>query len=236
MANDSHKTSIPKTGLHNSSLQKAELAKYQCRLMQNHWFASLPAGLKELMLQQAEWRQLQAGEILFYRGDRSDGVYAVLEGAMNIGSMDEQGRETLLLIAEPVVWFGEICLVDDLPRTHHAVAACPTVLLKIDQHRLRNSLNQQPEYWRYIALLLSQKLRLTLQSVEALAIFPASQRLAQRLLHMAEGYGHREIRQSQLKISQERLALMLSLSRQTTNSLLKAFEEKQLIRLGFWHD
>lgn len=207
--------------------------KYQHRLEQSYWFSGLPAALKVLIVQHAKWITLVNGEVLFRRGDASDGLYAVLDGAISIGGVDQQGKEAVLVVAEPVIWFGEICLVDDLPRTHDAVAIAPTVLLKLDQQSFRTALNQQPEYWRYIALLLSQKLRLVLQDVEAFTLYPATQRLAQRLIHIAEGYGHRDIRQSHIKVSQERLALMLSLSRQTINSFLKIFEEKGIIRVGF---
>lgn len=209
------------------------IEQYQHLLHDSHWFAALPRGLQQSMIQHAKCVRLAAGEFLFRRGDCSDGVYAVLQGAVNVGVVDEQGKEALLVIAEPVMWFGEICLVDDLPRTHDAVAALPTVLFKLDQQLFRNLLNQQPEYWRYIALLLSQKLRLVLQDVESFSLFPAYKRLAQRLLQITEGYGHRDVRQPCIKLSQERLALMLSLSRQTTNSLLKGLEEQGIIRLGF---
>ncbi len=209
------------------------IEKYTQILRDSHWFAGLPAALQESIVQHAQWVRLSAGQFLFRRGDASDGVYAVLEGAVNVGVVDEQGKEALLVIAEPVMWFGEICLVDDLPRTHDAVAALPTILLKLDQQVFRGLLNQQPEYWRYIALLLSQKLRLVLQDVESFTLFPAAKRLAQRLMQITEGYGHRDVRQPIIRLSQERLALLLSLSRQTTNSLLKGFEEQGIIRLGF---
>lgn len=209
------------------------IKKYQQVLHDSHWFAALPPALQDAIVLHAQWVHLAAGEFLFRRGDNSDGLYAVLEGAVNVGVVDEQGKEALLVIAEPVMWFGEICLVDDLPRTHDAVAALPTILLKLDQQVFRGILKQQPEYWRYIALLLSQKLRLVLQDVESFTLYPAARRLAQRLMQITEGYGHRDVRHPIIKLSQERLALLLSLSRQTTNSLLKGFEEQGIIRLGF---
>lgn len=210
-----------------------DIEKYKNRLDESHWFSGLPEGLKSSVISHAKCLTLNSGEFLFRRGDASDGLYAVIDGAINVGVVDPHGKEALLVVAEPVMWFGEICLVDDLPRTHDAVAALSTTLLKLDQHVFREILNKQPEYWRYIALLLSQKLRLVLLDVEAFTLFPAAQRLAQRLIHIAGGYGNRGIPQPRIKISQERLALMLALSRQTTNHLLKAFEEKGVIRVGF---
>ena len=48
-----------------------------------------------------------------------------------------------------------------------------------------------------------------------------------------EGYGGISVGQSKIKLSQERLALMLSLSRQTTNRLLKLLETQGIVHLRF---
>ena len=70
--------------------------------------------------------------------------------------------------------------------------------------------------------------------MEDLALLPAPQRLARRLVMMAEGYGQWTA-EGQLRrvigISQEQLSLMLAISRQTTNQILKDLEARQLVRV-----
>ena len=70
--------------------------------------------------------------------------------------------------------------------------------------------------------------------MEELALLPAPQRLARRLVMMAEGYGQwtAEGRSRRvLSISQEQLSLMLAISRQTTNQILKDLESRHLVRV-----
>jgi CRP-like cAMP-binding protein len=51
-------------------------------------------------------------------------------------------------------------------------------------------------------------------------------RLARCLIHLLDGYGQRKAEPSaSLRVSQERLGMMLSLSRQTVNELLRQMEE-----------
>ena len=95
------------------------------------------------------------------------------------------------------------------------------------------SLSSALVVWRDMALLMSQKLRLTFINIEQLSLMPASVRVAHRLLMIAEGYGDIEQVRQVLQLPQEDLAAMLSLSRQTTNALLKDLQGQGIVRLGY---
>ncbi|WP_148053311.1 Crp/Fnr family transcriptional regulator, partial [Pseudomonas frederiksbergensis] len=98
-------------------------------------------------------------------------------------------KEALLSLVEPPHWFGEICLFDGQPRTHDAFGAGQRNLLHIPQNALLKLLDDQPLSWRQLALLMSQKLRLTFINPEQLSLMPAPARLTHRLLMIAEGSG-----------------------------------------------
>ena len=155
----------------------------------------------------------------------------MLAGSLTIGAVDPQGKEALLTVAEPVTWFGEIALFDGRPRTHDAIALDDTLLLHVPQAALLAILDTTPQYWRQFALLMAQKLRLSFLTVESMSVMPAAQRLAARLLMIAEGYGGISAGRTHIRLSQETLASMLSLTRQTTNQLLKALQADGVVRL-----
>ena len=207
--------------------------KWRTRLASGHWFSHLPEPFQHSLLAQARQRQLAAGQTLFKRGDPPCGLYAVLDGALRISAVNEHGKEALLSLVESPFWLGEICLFDGLPRTHDACAVGPCTLLQVPQQALLNILNESPQYWRDLALLMSQKLRLSFINIEQLSLMPASVRLAHRLLMIVEGYGEAEYSKSVLQLPQEDLAAMLSLSRQTTNALLKDLQAQGIVRLGY---
>jgi CRP-like cAMP-binding protein len=203
------------------------------RLMTGQWFSHLPASFQDSLLSAARERRLAVGQRLFQRGDAPCGLYAVLEGSVRIGAVSEQGKEALLSLIEAPHWFGEICLFDGQPRTHDAYAVGPCVLLNIPQATLLNLLDENPLYWRHLALLMSQKLRLTFINLEQLSVLPAPARLAHRLLMIAEGYGELNPPRRILQLPQEQLAAMLSLSRQTTNQILKDLQGQGIIGLSY---
>ncbi|MBV4554019.1 Crp/Fnr family transcriptional regulator [Pseudomonas sp. SWRI102] len=206
---------------------------WHTHLLTGHWYSHLPAELQNSLLGMARERHLSPGQRLFKRGDPPCGLYAVLEGAVRIGAVSEQGKEALLSVVESPHWFGEICLFDGQARTHDAVGVGPCTLLHLPQTALLAFLQEQPVHWRHLALLMSHKLRLTFINLEHLSVMPAAARLAHRLLLIAEGYGEIESARRVLQLPQEQLASMLSLSRQTTNQILKDLQGQGILHLGY---
>lgn len=201
-------------------------------LLSGHWFSQLPAALQDALLERASVHTLAAGQRLFSRGAPPCGLYAVISGAVRVGAVSREGKEALLTLVEAPYWFGEISLFDGQPRTHDAFAEGPTQVLQIGQTVLLALLEREPAYWRHMALLMSQKLRLAFIALEEMSLLPAAPRLARRLLMMAEGYGESGPRRV-IHLAQEQLALMLALSRQTTNQILKDLESRGALRLTY---
>jgi CRP-like cAMP-binding protein len=210
---------------------------YLPMLRSGRWFSALPADFAAQLLALAQPRTLEAGEALFLRGDPPCGLYAVVRGAISIsgiGGQRDQARAALLTLLEPPAWFGEIAVFDGAARTHDAHATEPTTLLQVPHDRLLAWLRAHPRHWHGLALLLTDKLRTAFVAMEELALLPAHQRLARRLVLMAEGYGQwsdgarsRRV----LEVSQEQLALMLAISRQTTNQILQDLQSRGLLRV-----
>jgi len=205
---------------------------YRSLLEHGQWFSHLSPALRDTLLGEARLLRLEPGQRLFRRGDPPCGLYAVLEGMMRVGAVGRDGKEALLTLVEPPYWFGEISLFDGQPRTHDAYAEGPTLLLQVPQAALLALLAREPAHWRDFALLMSQKLRLAFIALEEMSLLPAAPRLARRLLMMAEGYGETGPRRV-LHLAQEQLALMLGLSRQTTNQILKELQARGALRLTY---
>lgn len=107
------------------------------------------------------------------------------------------------------------------------------MLLHVPEATLTELLDARPAYWREFGRLLTQKLRTTFLILEEAALLPAAGRLTRRLVTIAEGYGEWTASSRRvINVPQEQLALMLSLSRQTVNQILKQLEEQGVIRLA----
>ncbi|WP_281662779.1 Crp/Fnr family transcriptional regulator [Paraburkholderia fungorum] len=213
-----------------ASFSSNELAALLAR---SAWFRSAPAAMQAQLIQAGRIVRLAAGERLFTRGDSDDGLYCVLDGLMRIGAASSAGKEALLAVIEPVNWFGEIALFDNRPRTHDAYAERDAELFHVPRAALAALLERAPEYWHAFGLLLTQKLRLAFDAIEEAALLPAAPRVARRLLLMAGGYGEPGAIRRVLKVPQEDLAMMLALSRQTINQVLKQFETQGALKLRY---
>jgi CRP-like cAMP-binding protein len=203
------------------------------RLGRSAWFRSAPAMMQAELIEAGRVVRLVAGQRLFTRGDADDGLYCVLDGLMRIGAASATGKEALLAVIEPVNWFGEIALFDNRPRTHDAYAERDSELFHAPRAALVALLERRPAYWHVFGLLLTQKLRLAFEAIEEAALLPAAQRVARRLLLMAGGYGEPGALRRVLRVPQEDLAMMLALSRQTINQVLKQFETQGALKLRY---
>ena len=211
----------------------SRLLHYRPQLESTPWFRGLPVDLQDYLMSHATLLRLGKGQLLYRCGDPSYGLYAVLEGALSVGTVGIDGKESLLAVLGPTAWVGEISMFDGLPRPHDAIAVSRALVMHVPEAALQNLLDATPRYWRDFALLMAQRLRLSFKSTESLALQPAAQRIASRLLLIAEGYDGLNAVQSKIRLSQDSLASMVSLSRQTTNQLLKSLESQQIISLKF---
>ncbi|MDT8999250.1 Crp/Fnr family transcriptional regulator [Paucibacter sp. APW11] len=204
-------------------------------LQHNRWLAGCAPALRDYLLAHGRRCLLGSGQTLFERGGVAHDLCCVLSGALRVGALHADGSVALLAWLEPGQWFGEISLIDGLPRTHDVVAEGPTSVWLISHAELQDWLNAHPQHWRAIAQLACIKLRNSFEALEDMAHLNLEQRLAKRLLLVASGYAQRaeQLMPTRLRLPQEQLALMLGVSRQTVNKALKALEAQRLLALHY---
>lgn len=205
--------------------------RYRMQLETTPWFRGLSVELKDYLISHAKMLTLEKGQFLYRRGEKSYGLYAVLGGALSIGAIRADGKEALLAVLGPTAWVGEISMFDGLPRPNDVAANTRTLLLHIPESALNKLLEEKPSYWRDFALLMAQRLRLSFDNAEAMTMLPGPQRVANQLLTIAGGYGGLDAGHRTMRLSQDSLASMVSLSRQTTNQILKNLESQQILSI-----
>ena len=200
-------------------------------LQRGRWFADLPAQRQQQLLALARPLRLAAGAPLFLRGDANAGLYAVLSGAVRIGAVGAGDRDAMLALLQPADWFGEIAFFDQGPRTHDAHAQGATQLLLVPRAVMAQLLQDDPLWWQHLGRLMAEKLRALFIGLEDLSLLPAPQRVARRLLAMADGHGMLApgLAGRRIQVSQEQLGAMLSLTRQTVSSVLSDLAARGLI-------
>jgi CRP-like cAMP-binding protein len=215
----------------NEVVRSAAISPEQLAVLKSsEWFGALEPGFQQAVLGSSRVVALATGQSVFHRGDPSDGINCVLSGAVCFGAIAPSGKGSIVALAEAPQWFGEVALFDGGPRTHDAWADVNSTLLHLPLRHLTKMLAEYQDRWRQLGRLLVQKLRISLSLLEDMALEPPRVRLARCLIHLLEGYGQRKAAPpSSLRVSQERLGMMLSLSRQTMNELLRHLEQDEII-------
>lgn len=202
-------------------------------LMTDAWFSSCPNELQQALVRDAKIQRCPAGEALYRDGESArHSLYCVVEGAIRLSSSMHDGAPSLLVYLEPCHWFGDISLIDGQPYIRDAIADVESQVLCVPIQPFGRWLDENPQYWRDIARLSINKLRVAYQVIgEPGALH---HRLARRLWLMAHGFGSRTHNPSnQLNVSQEHLAQMLGSTRQSINAGLAKLERLGLLKQGY---
>jgi CRP/FNR family transcriptional regulator, cyclic AMP receptor protein len=211
----------------------ASAESYRDVLREGRWFASLSPESQDWFLLRGVVREYSAGQAVCKQGEKPDGLYAVLEGAVLLKSV-QWGHEFALSRMEPPTWFGEASVFDQRPRTHDAIAEERSICLYVNHDYIQEHMNESATFVRELGESLANKLRMLVIGLSEMAALPLGIRVARRLLSIAEGYGTRdEVAPRRIAIRQEQLASMLAVSRQTVNQALKDLEARGAVRLAY---
>jgi len=180
------------------------------------------------LLAVARRRTLAPGDSLFLKGSMPDALFGVVQGSLRVSVTGANGRQAVITVLQPGHWFGEVSLLVGQERVYDTFATEPTEMAVVsapDFHRLvASSFDIHMAFTRLIGLRLRQALRW----IDDAILSPLPVRLAQRILALAQqGAGE------PLTVSQEDLAMMLGVSRQSVNRQLKLWEDAGLLRLEY---
>jgi len=128
-------------------LEKAELF----RLLKPDQLAALS--------QAAQQRHYQPGQAIFRAGDPGDGLYVVKSGLVEIsGQLSGNARQIFSQI-KPGEIFGEMAIVDRLPRSAYATAVSVTTVAFLGHDQIEQLLEQSPVFATALLKLVSHRLR-----------------------------------------------------------------------------
>ena len=205
-------------------------------LRRNYMFRGLPDRTLERIASLASRKVYQKGAVLFSQGDSGDALYGVASGRVRISASGAGGREVFLNIMEPGDTFGEIAVMDGLPRTAGATALERTTLIVLKRVDFLALLEKEPRLAIHLLKLLCERLRWTSELVEESAFLSGPARLAKRLLILAQLHGRPASVESggamEMRISQSELAHFLGISRQIVNQHLGEWAKAGWVTLG----
>ena len=191
-------------------------------LEHNFLFFGLPDTTIDALAALARRTVYGPDSLVFSQGDDADALYGIASGQVRIFTADNKGHEMFLNVLGPGETFGEIALLDGLPRTASAVTTATTTLVVIPRRQFLAHLEREPELAIHLLQLLCGRLRWVSDLVEESAFLAGPARVAKRLAVLVETHG-RPMQNGDVEIvmSQADLGRFLGISRQIINHYLR---------------
>jgi len=122
------------------------------------------------------------GDILFHKGDPSNGFYLIVYGQVKLAFTSSQGGEKVVDILSQGHSFGEAVMFMDKPCMVYAQALSDSLLLHISKSVIIEELERDPKLGRKMIAGLSMRLHHLVTDVESYSLHSGRQRIIGYLL------------------------------------------------------
>src|ERR1700758_3482474 len=175
-------------------------------LGRNKWFAGLPPELADGILRLGRVRRLNDA-LIYSASDSADGMIALISGQIRLTSFSVSGQPSFLVLTSPGSWSGRTA----------ALAG------------------ESVEHYSAFVRLLCDHFRITTQYLIIHRNHRPLYLLAHELLRLADRHGKRTKNGVviEMRLSQEDLAVMIGVGRQTINRLLKSLEQDGIVTTSY---
>jgi CRP/FNR family transcriptional regulator/CRP/FNR family cyclic AMP-dependent transcriptional regulator len=209
-----------------------ETEKETLYLKQVPLFADLADDDIHELMTVARRRIFRNGEVIFHREDPGQVLYVIKEGKVKICQISPDGQEMTLTVLGKGEYFGELALLDGLPRSTDAIASERVECYTLQRTDFHNAIMKNPKIAIQALEVLSKRLRNTNQMVEDMIFLDVYGRVAKKLVELADTHGVRAedggIR-IEMRLTQQDLASMVGASRESVNKVMGYFTDKNFI-------
>jgi CRP-like cAMP-binding protein/CheY-like chemotaxis protein len=182
-------------------------------------------GLAELkrIIGERKARHFKKDQVIYYEGDKGNGIYLVLNGRIKTIKMADDGRELMTSIYSADEYIGVTAMLANEAYSDTASALEDSLLCLIPKDQLDELLNLYPEVAREFIKLLSNHIREKEEQLLQLAYNSVRKRLADTLVRLHKQQG------DNFKISREDLAAMAGIATETVSRTLSDFKDEGLL-------
>ncbi len=195
------------------------------RLSADPWVSSLEPTARSVIISEARPRLYPSGSLVYAQDEDAEGFYGIIGGELRFTRTSSDGRRTTLVQVGAGTWVGELAFLDWAPRMHDAHAVGDTLLAVIPAPKMRQLVSQHPGLRDGLVKLLASHTRRLYAAVDELLFMTPERLLAIRLCErLGEGGS------STISMSQEDIAGLIGISRQSANRILKKLETAGIIK------
>ncbi len=165
-------------------------------------------------------------------------VYLLLDGTVKIYVDQIDGTEVILAFLGPGDTFGEMGLVGTAGRSASVLTLEKCNCLSMDRAAFHRCLKSMSSLSYNLVKLLSRRVRLGNEQIQALSTLDVRGRVARQLLAFAQRYGETGSDDSvriPLRLTQTDVASLVGASRERVNQVIVSFKEHEFISVDSGH-
>lgn len=193
------------------------------------WFTELDEATRRQVRGDISERVLAQGDSLGHSGERQHAWFGVLEGLIKWSIPSRDGRSVTLAGQSVGSWFGEGTLLRNTPRPSDLVALRHSRVAQLPFHTFDWLRHHSPSFNDFLLSQVNERMHWLMAHFAAYCLLGTDSRVALALVGMVHPlpnpFGGRH-----LQLSQEELANLAAVSRQSCNSALMRFKEAGLVR------
>jgi len=214
-------------------LSKAGLVKRLMFFKEVPLFADVTDAELMALVQDFVRREFKNGESIFQQGDPGEVIYLIESGQVRIFVHGAVGQELSMIVHGAGDMFGEMSVIDGLPRSASAQATEDTIVYALSRDNFRKHLRRSTQLAMNFMKALSLRVRYSSEMVGNLALLDVATRLARKLFELTQTHGEQHgdgsIRIS-MALTQSDLASMIGTTRESINKALGNFKRQGLLK------
>ncbi|MFQ5527366.1 MAG: Crp/Fnr family transcriptional regulator [Thermoanaerobaculia bacterium] len=197
-----------------------------------------PAELKRLNDQLLHKKAFPAGTNIITVAQPGEVVFLMLEGSVKIYVDQLDGSEVILAFLGPGDTFGEMGMIGSSGRSASVLTLEECTCLVMNRPAFLQSVRSINQLAFNLVRLLSRRLRLANEQIQALSSLDVRGRVARQLLAFAQRYGEANQKTEiliPLRLTQTDLASLVGASRERVNQVVVEFKDKTFISVSPKH-
>ncbi len=198
-------------------------------LDQSSWLSLLDDEARRLVQDSTTQRAVAAGQSLSHHGDRQHAWFGMLEGLIKWSITTQDGRDITLGGQSVGSWFGEGTLIRATPRQSDLVALRDSRVAQVPATTFDTLRRTQPAFNDFLLRQVNERLHWFMGGFVARGLLDADGLVARALVGMVHPLLN-PLGERHLHLSQEELAKLAGVSRQSCNTALMHFKEAGLVR------
>lgn len=202
----------------------------QCPVRATAACAVLTPEQREALSRGGRTRTLKRGEMLFAAGDDSTHCATLVEGALKVSSVDEEGQERILALIHPSGFVGEMFAPF---AEHDVIALTDSQLCIFNRSDMDDAITRYPALSKALLQRAEEDLHESRRLLELTSRRSAGSRVAGLMISLAQAASHspRHPAESfQLPLNRGEIAQMLGLTIETVSRAITSLERKGIIR------